>query len=632
MCGILGSINVEKTIDVLSLIAHRGPDACGHWFVEHDNARVSLFHARLSILDLSSAGHQPMESQNNEHCIVFNGEIYNHLELRNDLDYVEFAGHSDTETLLEYISRFGVNQTLPRLNGIFAFAFLDLQNETLTLARDRFGVKPLYYFFDGRKFVFCSEIKPILKIIDAEIDDESVANCLALRYNQAPFTIYKKIYKVEPGQIVQIQLGSSLTIKKTYFVQTPSKLGFKGGNSKKLVNEYGDLFVRAVERQLLADVEVGVLLSGGIDSALVAAIAKKKSKTSMKAFTVGFESSPHDCDETQSAAETAQQLGLDHYTTIISEQDFIESFRNIASFVEEPVGTTSIVPMYFLSRLAHSHVKVVLSGQGADEPLGGYSKYKALVFLQHRHLFRGAVEILRYASGELLHKETYRRALEAMRGSRAIDSLVSLNSISSSEQIESLLSGTTIQKFDSVENQQMLKIKEIWNQRLPESNNISNLALYYDMRTSLSDDLLMYTDKLTMRHGLECRVPILDNDLVSFLENLKPSFKHNYFAGKIIHKRFAREFLPTSIIERPKQNFNSPTKQWIRNNHSILFDFLNGSSCFTNKFNMHAVRRMFSLHNSGKNFEKQIFLMLTLCCALEKLIPDGQKKSYEYLD
>jgi asparagine synthase (glutamine-hydrolysing) len=612
MCGILGSVNFDNTSEYLNLIHHRGPDASGIQNFKIGEHIVSLLHRRLSIVDLSEAGNQPMASCDNRAHIIFNGEIYNHLELKKDLSQVSFKGHSDTETIVNYFRHFPILESLFHLNGIFAFAFLDIQKKQLFLARDRFGVKPLYYYFDGTRLLFASEIRPIKSQIKPEINNGVALTAVKMRYSPSPLTIFNEIKKVEPGQLLSFDLSEKvIKMNKDYFVKT-ERLGTRKDDLKKLVNIYGDLFEKAVERQLMADVDLGILLSGGVDSALVAAIAQKRTDKKLKSFTIGFEGEHRELDEISYARETADILGLDHYEQKINFPNFLTSIKKIVQVVEEPIATTSIIPMYFLSQLAASHVKVVLSGQGADEPLGGYNKYRALPHLETARFFKNLSPALDKFNFVYKNREHLRRFLKAIQPKDKVSSWLEYNSISSLKDVAGLINSQKIQQvLNEIQHNQSL-IRDIWKNRTPEKSKLKDVFLYYDLRTSLADDLLMYTDKITMNFGLECRVPILDNDLIAFIESLNSRYKYNSAKGKIIHKAFAEEYLPSSIINRKKIGFKSPTESWFRENIDELENIFLDNPDFLNLFNSNKVRELLNRHKKGENLEKQIFLLLSL--------------------
>lgn len=617
MCGIAGSINCVTDNSTLSMISHRGPDR--HELIELaiENHPVYLGHARLSILDLSEAGNQPMFTDCRNYCIIYNGEIYNHAELRYKLGNVSFVGHSDSETILYYIREFGID-AVKDFNGIFAFVFADLKNKKVHFVRDRFGIKPLYYHFSNNQFRFSSEIRPLKALLKPDINKGVLLNGLKMRYCPSPFTIYGNIRKAEPGQIITCHLNSDdIVIDKHYFL-TPQITGKRKDETDKLVNIYGDLFEKAVERQLMADVEIGVLLSGGIDSALVAAVAKQKSSTPIKAFTIGFEGNYTDVDEINYAAKTAATLGIQHFYKRVGFSDLFNSLRKIVRIVEEPIATTSIIPMYYLSELAASNVKVVLSGQGADEPLGGYTKYRYLHLIGIARLFK----VFRYTGKkfDFLYgkNEKVRRLVSAALSVDMINAYSAYNSIFSNKEISGLLIPALRKKGLEELCKTEKRIHEIWLNRMSVIPDEKMAFLYYDLRTSLSDDLLMYTDKITMNFGLECRVPILDNDLVEFIESIDSKYKFNSKEGKIIHKKFATAYLPADIINRKKLGFQSPTDVWFRENRNEVEKIILSGENFRDLFDEKEVRKLLLEHAGGKNREKQIFLLLSMVYLLEE--------------
>lgn len=616
MCGILGGINVPAMENRLQFILHRGPDSNGSQMFCNDFHLIHLLHTRLSILDLSEAGHQPMMTSDGRGCIVFNGEIYNHDDIKSEISGVSFKGHSDTETIVNHFRQFGILNTLEKLNGIFALAYFDIEANQLYLARDRFGIKPVYYFFRDNRLMFSSEIRPLLSDLDT-YDEGAFFNCLRMRYNPAPNTIYEGIHKVEPGEVITIDLSTSkLTLKKKYFVRK-SRIGYRGGEKKQLVNEYGNLFEKAVTRQLMADVEVGILLSGGIDSALVGAIAKQHMKLPLKAFTIGFDNGEHQSDEVERAAETAQVLRLDHFSQRIRFSDFLASFRKIVRIVEEPIATTSIIPMFELSRLAASKVKVVLSGQGADESLGGYKKYRGLIALEKMRNVVPLVILTEHLGHLCKSREKLYRMFLAMHAKTQIDSYLAYNEIIPMEAATNLINSGRQKEVLSKYDKQFKLMKTVLEKRFPDDTSLRYIFPFYDTRTSLADDLLMYTDKLTMHFGMECRVPILDNDLMEFIESLKSSYKFNSVQGKIIHKEFARQYLPSSIIRRKKLGFQSPTEFWFRKHQMELKNLFQCGIKFKSLFNISAIHEFIDAHVGGKNHEKQIFILLSIFFLME---------------
>lgn len=602
MCGILGGINFQIDKSLLDLIGHRGPDRQDIKNFTFADKLVSFAHTRLSIVDLTDAGNQPMPSQCGNYEIIFNGEIYNHLDLRKNIARQNYRGHSDTETILYYIIEHGI-ESVKDFNGIFAFAFLDKKNGLIYLARDKFGVKPLYHFCDGNKILFSSEIRPINKILNSGLNTESLNLLLSLRYCPSPATLYNDIYKLRPGHYAKIDLREkclSLAIRP-YIDSDRKPLDL---NYHDAVHEYGKLLEQAVERQLMSDVEVGILLSGGVDSALVAGIAEKKLSYKPKAFTVGF-GSKYTVNEIAAAKETADHFGLEHHVARIESSDFFEIFEKCSGIVEEPLATTSFIPMYYLAELASKSVKVVLTGQGADEPLGGYGRYQGEVI---RDKYPSVILKLASAAVKLsgTKKERLLRGADSINIKDDVERFVKAYSIFKSDEIKSLTNNENIPSAEYIKYYyDLLNCKAI-----PKS---AERMMALDKYMDLSDDLLLYTDKITMNFSLECRVPMLDLELVDFLESIPTDFKVKRGQTKIIHKEYAKQFLPASIINRPKFGFQSPTDIWFRENSGRIREMLlSDDNKLLNYLNRNEIEKLLVSHNKGYNKEKQIFLLLGL--------------------
>ena len=600
MCGLLGSINKDISDDILSLIKHRGPDDTGVVKLSIDSDELFFGHVRLAIQDLSEAGHQPMYSQCGDYIMIFNGEIYNHSNLRETLDKLRFKGSSDTETIVNYLAKFGVD-SVTRFNGIFSFCFMDIKQKKLYLVRDRYGVKPMYFCNNAESFIYSSEIRPIRKLNLTRLDKVSLATLLKLRYNAAPTTLYKEIKKLHPGHILEYDLKNKKFDIRTFI--SPSYIN-KNVRFDAAMKKYGELFEQAVRRQLLADVEVGVLLSGGIDSALVAYYAQKYSDKPIRTFTIGFEEHD-DSDETEDARETAKILGTDHYEVKITNGEFENFFKNCIDIVEEPLGTTSIIPMYFLNKLVFDNqVKVVLTGQGADEPLGGYKKYQGELF--SRKYPRFIFNILKPISKFIKNEPIY----------RAVNSLGEKDIIKRFELISTLFSDDDIKKLIQVNDTKTDSLIQYFYDVLDGKNKDSVTSMMAnDLRMNLSDDLLLYTDKISMNFGIEARVPILDNDLVEYIESLPLEFKINGKESKYIHKKFAESVLPSEIVYRNKKAFKSPTEKWFKGEKGLIYKKLltKENTTFSEYFNLDTVAMFFDLHMKGKkNMEKQLFTLISI--------------------
>lgn len=608
MCGILGSINLLFNKDTLDLILHRGPDSYGLDSFEYSSNLITLGHRRLSIVDLSETGHQPMTSQCGNYTIIFNGEIYNHQDLRKKLPEIDFKGHSDTETIVNYVSKFGI-ESIKDFNGIFAFGILDRKNNKLHITRDRYGVKPIYYYHKNNQIVFSSELKPIKNLVDTPLDSDNLSLLLRLRYTPSPYTLFKDIFKVKPGHIITFDLNNFQT--KEYSFIKPININ-KDLLFDDALNQYGKYFEDAVKRQLMSDVNIGVLLSGGIDSALVTYFANKHYGKRMKSFTVGFKEND-DANELIEAKQTSDLIGTEHYEVLIDSNQFDDAFQKLVRTIEEPLGTTSAIPLYYLCELVGKHVKVVLTGQGADEPLGGYPRYKGELYKEfvpnnffnmfepYEKLFRKKEKISRafYSLGETDIIKRFDKTY-ALFTNDEIKSLIGLNNDKSIECISyyyNLLEGY---KKEPVEA--MMSI---------------------DSRMNLSDDLLLLSDKISMNFSVEGRVPMLDNDLVDFIESLPYKYRLNLKEGKIIHKKFAENVLPDEIIYRKKKGFRTPTDKWFKESIGTkYYELLSSNNTkFSNYFNTHNVKSIFEDHlEKGINREKQIFSLISIYYWLEEFL------------
>lgn len=456
---------------------------------------------------------------------------------------------------------------------------------------------------------FCYEIKPIARLMRQSLSVENLAELLRLRYSPSPDTLFKNIRKVRPGHFVEIDLSSDRIqpIERPYLQPVPPT---KHALPMEVAqSEYGGLLRRAVERQLMSDVEVGIFLSGGVDSALIAQFAQSHVPYNMKAFTVGF-SETDESDEIAEAQETAAYVGLDHHAIRIGFDDFLKTFRECVLSVEEPLATTSVIPMFYLAELAARQVKVVLSGQGADEPLGGYRRYQGEIargFIPPRlaHCLSKAASMLG------LRDEAIMRALPALAEADDTERFLRVYEVFSSEEVEWLVGCR-----EECARKRIAYFYDLLGcERQPDG--VSRM-MSVDMRMNLADDLLLYTDKITMRHSLECRVPMLDLEMVRFLESLPTRFRVACGRGKIIHKQLAEETLPPRIVRRRKKGFMSPTRKWFREKNAVRDLLLDTVSRFATHINLQAVRKIFEQHDAGWNRERHIFLLLGIYFWLEE--------------
>jgi asparagine synthase (glutamine-hydrolysing) len=609
LCGVIGLISRSPLARVpqsaLDALRHRGPDASASESLRVGPAHVWLGHTRLSILDLSPAGHQPMRSQDGRWWVTFNGEIYNHLELRKEL-HVAWRGHSDTETLVECLSAWGLERTLPRLNGMFAFGALDVIAGKLYLVRDPFGVKPLYYSSANDGLAFSSEVKALLPLAGkaAHINIQAFRAFLTLGFVPSPNTLLEGIKRLPPGHVLVRELETGQHDLRCY---TRYPLERYRGTLDDAVEDYYALLSRAVKRQLLSDVPLGIFLSGGVDSGLVAALAMEQAGK-LPSYTVGF-GADHDACELADAAETAAVLGLEHHPIIVTASDLWNALENCVSAVEEPLGTFSVLPMWSLAQRARRDVTVVLTGQGADEPWGGYRRYQEEIW-RDRLPFPSLLALFR----PFLHfvpkvPEFIERAVASM----PID-----DRAQRFQQVYALFSPDMRGRLaGSSEPGCAAGAIRYWLDWLG-SSDVSGVEamMAIDTRMRLADDLLLYGDKISMAHSLEARVPMLDVELVNFVESLPDEYRISLHGGKIAHKLAAARHLAPAIVNRPKKGFLMPFGTWARTlwRDQIADVLLNQSASHWAWLDRRAIEGLWREHVSGKrDRERQLSALTSFC-------------------
>lgn len=613
MCGIAGVFNYGngKAVNegilhgMCAVISHRGPD--GEGFYIDPAARVGLGHRRLSIIDLEG-GVQPMSNADESVWIVFNGEIYNYPELKKELEAkgYKFRTRSDTEVIIHMYSAYG-EAAFDRLNGIFAFAIYDKNKKNLMLVRDHYGVKPLYYWNQSGKLLFSSEMKAILQDPDVvrQMDMHAFDAYMTFRYNPSPETLFEGIHKLYPGCYMKFsEQGQTLHSYR----RPPQKVNHKI-SEEDAVGEYRRLLESAVSRQLLSDVPVGLLLSGGVDSAVLGFLMQKHYTGKIKTFTIGFEGAG-DYNELADAKATSKFIGSEHYEMMLSKEEYMDFFFKSFSITEEPIAQTTIPALYYVTQLAARHLKVVLAGQGADEPMAGYPRYLGARFLsKYASVFRGLPmdSIARFFP----RNEKINRAAFVSHASSERARFLAIYTIFTPAEKEQL--------YNPMLKEQMPNEFSCgrFNQLYDESSDLKDALskiLYIDTRMSLSDNLLNFNDKVTMANSIEMRVPFLDTALVDFLETLPSNLKLRGTQQKYIHKKAVETWLPKEIIYRKKRGFNTPMEEWLQSDlGNQVRDLVNdpGSAC-REYFNIGFVNQMIDKHQQGQaNYQQHIFLLLS---------------------
>ena len=623
MCGIAGIVDTKRYIEPFEIkkmtdtIAHRGPDAEGFLFLGNLNIKVCNYfdppgfkfnyvfgHRRLSIIDLEG-GVQPMCNEDETVWITYNGEIYNYLAISEKLKTLGHkfkSSHSDTEAIIHAYEEWGV-EGIDLLNGIFAFGILDLRKKKLVLARDHFGVKPLYFYAKDGRVIFSSEIKSILACyhLPRKIDLCALNHYLSFRYVPSPQTTFQNISKIESGSYMEFDLEDDSAPRTGNYATKKTIIDYSKSFTQ-WIEEYQDHFEQAVERQLISDVEVGALLSGGIDSSAVCAIAAHSLGYPIHTYTVGFKDFPEG-NEIEEASEFARYVGTRHKNVLIDEQDFARVLDEVAWFMDEPTATSSTIPLYFLTKVIKKDLKVVLTGQGADEPLAGYERYRGerLYHLGFRYLggLKPIVDILP-------RREKLKRAFRSFCHHDAYNRFLNVYYLFNPEQKTKLLK-------ESLPQETSMLHSKLFHQY--DANDDLGRMLYIDTRSWLPDDLLIYGDKATMINSIEARVPILDKDLVYFIESIPSKFKLSArLNGKLIHKKACEKWLPSFVIKRKKKGFATPIDKWFRNKLAgYIREQLLGGEISRNLFNNSFVEEMIRQHISGKeNFQRHLFALLML--------------------
>ncbi len=620
MCGIAGQLNFDRQQPVLrpelelmaERLAHRGPDDEGVYL----DGNLGLAHRRLSILDLSAAGHQPMPSASGRYWITFNGEIYNFRELRNDLKTsgYPFRSHTDTEVLLGLFERHG-RECLLQLQGMFAFAIWDKQERALFLARDPLGIKPLYYYRDNHRFLFASEIKAILvsREVACELDPRGLQNFFAHGHSASPVTIYRQIHKLPPGHWILVRDGK--TIAQQYWNPHPGP----DHNDVRLswdekASELKDLLTRSVKAHLVSDVPVGVFLSGGLDSSAVVALMAQTG-AQIKTFSIGFKSE-RKYNELDKARTVAAHFGTQHQEAVLDENDLRDCLETMVYHYDEPFGDPAAFPTYLVSRLARETVKVCLSGEGADELFGGYRRYLAE---RYGGVYRALPSVLRAKLipglvSPLPRSYRLKQLVRTLNISDPVKRQGNWQMIFTDDLRRNLFQGQRLNGLDPEDAYDCFRLH-----RAPDGSDGLNGVLYADIRSWLTDCYLEKVDKASMAVGLEARVPFLDRAVVEFALQLPADMKVKLDLNpggrslKRLFGRMLRNLLPRSILDQPKHGFAVPFDPWFRGGLKSFVGeiLLDARTRRRGYFNMRFIEQLFNEHQRGREVRnKHLWLLL----------------------
>lgn len=554
MCGICGYIGrkliqSERLIQMNDTMYHRGPDDHGIWEHQREEYGVGFAQRRLSILDLSEMGHQPMLSEDGRVVITYNGEVYNYIQLREELKAkgYSFRSNCDTEVIIAAYQEWGY-ECFNRFNGMFAIAIWDEKKESLILARDRMGKKPLYYYAKGTDFVFGSELKPIMKYpyFCKDINYDMIGHYMCNKCIVSPWTIFHNTYKMEPGTYLIYHKGEMQIHHYWDLIDIWSKTEKSIMDLTEAKQQLKQLLRDSVAKRLIADVPVGTFLSGGIDSTLITAIAQEVSDVPVDSFTIGFFDKER--NEAPYAAEIAKHIGTNHHELYMREEQILDMLHQLPVYYDEPFSDSSQLPSMLVSKMAAEHVTVVLSGDGGDELFCGYTTYDLTWIAQHVDFF-GAIEnrmpwnrkILPYLPAEL-------RAFINNREPAVKSQLYADVTIEEAEKI--LLPKVINAKYD--------------HERRIRTKNLQEKRMLLDMVTYLPDEILAKMDRASMKYSLEVRCPLLDYRIPEWSFRVSHDLKYHHFDKKFLLKELTYDYVPKELLDRPKKGFGVPLRKWLR--------------------------------------------------------------------
>lgn len=610
MCGICGQFGFKDNLPVdpeslrtmASAMVHRGPDDEGYYF----SGSLGLGFRRLSIIDLEG-GHQPMSDQEGSVWVVFNGEIYNFQELSTELAAYGhvFRTSSDTEVIVHGYKRWGID-VLDHLNGMFGLAIWDEKKQRLMVARDRMGIKMVYYKIESGRLYFGSEIRAVLACQKEkpQVDPQALNLFLRYRFTPSPLTLFQGIQKLAPGTRLIVENGAARLERWWKYKPTPFDPMPAWQQAEEELHE---LYQRAIKRHLISDVPVGLLLSGGVDSGLLLAFMNHNDG-SWKTFTAGYGKSYAD-DELSDAAQTAQLFNATHAAVEIDQQTFEISLQKIVAFLEEPIASPSVVPMYHVCERARQEVKVALIGQGPDELFGGYHRHLGIRYGRYwRALPQWFRDPLGTLIGAMTRSESVRRGLYALAVPQRMKRYQQVFSIMPGEVINDLFQDGILPAPEAGG-----EIPDSWRDLEPLIEHCDELGglQYLEIRSTLPDELLLYADKLSMAHGLEIRVPYLDREIVEYVERLSSSYKVRNVKGKWLHREVCKTALPSEIIRRKKKGFAvNVVDDWFRHAMAGKMDsvLLDKSSFMYQYLRPEKIEQLVTDHRAGRaDYHKILF-------------------------
>jgi asparagine synthase (glutamine-hydrolysing) len=643
MCGIAGfwHPNSQGRYDgptaltrMTNTIFHRGPDDAGVW---DNGAGLLLGHRRLAIVDLSSAGHQPMESPTGRYVIVFNGEIYNFQALRKALDAAHrgplpWRGHSDTEVMLAAFEHWGISETLRQLVGMFALAVWDRTRETLTLARDRIGEKPLYFGVKNGALLFASELQALNAhpSFDAEVSRDSLALLLKYAYVPAPRSIYEGIHKLPPGTWIELDRraveSGTLGAPQSYW-ELPTAQYANGSplSDAETIDQLHELMRTTIREQMVADVPLGAFLSGGIDSTLIVSLMQSLSTQKVKTFTIGFDNPGY--NEAEHAKAVAHHLGTDHTELYVTGTDALNVVPKLPDIYGEPFADSSQIPTFLVSQLARNHVTVSLSGDAGDELFGGYNRYQFLPKVwQKLNRIPGPVRRLAARMIETASPNRWDAIANGLNPIIPANLRVRLPGDKLHKLAGVMRHDTASHMYDHVVSQWQNASDVVIGSSLSpitsfEGGDFASWMMRQDSLTYLPDDILAKVDRAAMAVSLETRVPFLDHRIVEFASTLPMSLKIRDGSTKWILRQLLYQYVPRELIERPKMGFGIPLHDWLRGPLRDWAESLLDSQRLAREgyFNPKAIRTVWERHLRGQgNFQQQLWPVLMFQAWLDR--------------
>jgi asparagine synthase (glutamine-hydrolysing) len=592
MCGIVGFISKVKQLKILNnmleIQSHRGPDDKGMYF--DGKTGVHLGHNRLSILDLSHAGHQPMITNCGNYVIVYNGEVYNFREIKKELikKGYKFNSYSDTEVILYSLIEWGI-EALHKFIGMFAITFYDKKNQKLFLIRDRAGVKPLYYYFD-EIFMFSSEIKSFHKHpkFKKEINYEILSYYFRLGYIPAPFSIFKNCFKLEAGHYLEFDIkNNTFEIKKYWEVEEFYKKEKLDLSENEILKELESILDSAINYRVIADVPVGVFLSGGYDSSFVSAILSKNKK--INTFTIGFDDKKY--NEAKHAKEIAKYLNTNHTEYYMKKEDVFELIDDLPFLYDEPFGDSSALPTILISKLAKQQIKVVLSADGGDEIFFGYSKYKFLYSIFP--FFTNSFKKRLLQMGLSLLNEDYVEKMNLMlpknsRQTNIKEKFLKFKRAINSENIyEMFLNSSSYLSENEVKQYLKMYDKKVFNKFYDNDLDFFDYMMMIDYKTFMVDDVLVKVDRATMGVSIEGREPLLDHRIVEFVARIPKGIKYKNNQNKYLLRQILYKYIPKNLVDKPKSGFQIPLNEWLKSDLRYLIDkYINSRTLDRSIFNV----------------------------------------------